>query len=229
MTRSSSDASDSSPSSSGQGPANAAASVGAAPRSAVGESSVLGATIPQAESVFAALKAQVAARLAAAPAGQQPVLVGIHTGGAWVAQRLHRELCPDAPLGFLSSAFHRDDYSARGLRTGGTRGHTQIEFKVDGADIVLVDDVLYTGRTVRAALNELFDYGRPRSVELAVMVDRGGRELPVHAAIAGCRIDLNAASSLVLSRIGTAQAAALSTSSGHDSTSDLFTFQLEAA
>jgi pyrimidine operon attenuation protein/uracil phosphoribosyltransferase len=126
------------------------------------------------------------------------VIVGIHTGGAWVAQRLHRELCPQAPLGFLSSAFHRDDYSARGLRTSGESGKTRIEFPVDGADILLIDDVLFTGRTVRAAINELFDYGRPRTVELVVLVDRGGRELPVHAAIAGRRIDLPAGSSLRL-------------------------------
>lgn len=222
MTRSSPDASDSSPSSARQPSASAVTSVTAEPPSAGGANSVSGAAIPQAEAVYAALKAQVAARLDAAPAGQQPVLVGIHTGGAWVAHRLHRELCPDAPLGFLSSAFHRDDYSARGLRTSGARGTTQIDFKVDGANILLIDDVLYTGRTVRAALNELFDYGRPRRVELAVMVDRGGRELPVHAALAGCRIALSAASSLVLSRVA-----------GHPvpglASPDLFTFQLEAA
>jgi pyrimidine operon attenuation protein/uracil phosphoribosyltransferase len=150
-----------------------------------------------AEALFAELKTQVAARLNAVP-GRVPVIVGIHTGGAWVAQRLHRELCPQAPLGFLSSAFHRDDYSARGLRTSGESGKTRIEFPVDGADILLIDDVLFTGRTVRAAINELFDYGRPRTVELVVLVDRGGRELPVHAAIAGRRIDLPAGSSLRL-------------------------------
>lgn len=188
--------------------------------------SASGASVPHAEAVFAELKAQVASRLAAATPGQRPVLVGIHTGGAWVAHRLHRELCPDAPLGFLSSAFHRDDYSARGLRTSGTRGTTQIDFKVDGTDILLIDDVLYTGRTVRAALNELFDYGRPRRVELAVMVDRGGRELPVHAAIAGCRIALHASSSLVLSRAGQQDG---SDAAAGASQTDLFTFQLEAA
>lgn len=180
-------------------------------------------SIPSAEAVYAALKAQIAARLAAAPADRQPVLVGIHTGGAWVAQRLHQELCPDAPLGFLSSAFHRDDYSARGLRTGGASGHTQIAFKVDDAHILLIDDVLYTGRTVRAALNELFDYGRPRSVELAALVDRGGRELPVHASIAGCRIELSPSYSLVLGRAESANP--------HEggSQSALFTLELEAA
>ena len=195
---------------------------GSDPSASISASATSGASIPQAEAVYAALKAQVAARLDAAPAGQPPVLVGIHTGGAWVAHRLHRELCPDAPLGFLSSAFHRDDYSARGLRTSGARGTTQIDFKVDGADILLIDDVLYTGRTVRAALNELFDYGRPRRVELAVMVDRGGRELPVHAALAGCRIALSAASSLVLSRVAEHQVPG-------PASPDLFTFQLEAA
>ena len=217
---------------------------GSDPSASTPASATAGASIPQAEAVYAALKAQVSARLAAATAGHPPVLVGIHTGGAWVAQRLHRELCPDAPLGFLSSAFHRDDYSARGLRTSGSRGTTQIDFKVDGADILLIDDVLYTGRTVRAALNELFDYGRPRRVDLAVMVDRGGRELPMHASMAGCRIELNAGSSLVLSRVsghqvsgpaGVAPQAALSVSAttpaahGSDESPDRFTFQLEAA
>jgi pyrimidine operon attenuation protein/uracil phosphoribosyltransferase len=162
--------------------------------------SASGASVPHAEAVFAELKAQVASRLAAATPGQRPVLVGIHTGGAWVAHRLHRELCPDAPLGFLSSAFHRDDYSARGLRTSGTRGTTQIDFKVDGTDILLIDDVLYTGRTVRAALNELFDYGRPARVALAVLLDRGGRELPVQADHVGAMLPLAPGQGFVLGR-----------------------------
>jgi pyrimidine operon attenuation protein/uracil phosphoribosyltransferase len=154
---------------------------------------------PDAEAVYANLKTIVAARLAACAPGSVAI-VGIHTGGAWVAQRLHHDLCLDAPLGFLSSAFHRDDYSARGLRTRGEAGKTSIDFMVDDADILLIDDVLFTGRTVRAAINELFDYGRPRSVELAVLVDRGGRQLPVHAALAGLRTELIAGQSMRLKR-----------------------------
>jgi len=149
-----------------------------------------------AEAIYADLKAAVAARLAE-PGARRPALVGIHSGGAWVARRLHADLCPDAPLGFLSSAFHRDDYAKRGLRTAGG-GSTKIDFEVDGADILLVDDILYTGRTVRAALNEIFDYGRPRRVELAVLLDRGGRELPVQADHVGAVLPLQQDQGFVL-------------------------------
>jgi pyrimidine operon attenuation protein/uracil phosphoribosyltransferase len=153
-----------------------------------------------AESAYAALRGAVSAALAAEPA-RKPCIIGIHSGGAWIAQRLRAELCPDAPLGFLSSAFHRDDYSARGLRVaGGAGGSTRIDFEVDGAAVLLVDDILYTGRTVRAALNELFDYGRPARVELAVLLDRGGRELPVQADHVGARIPLGPDRGFVLGR-----------------------------
>ena len=155
---------------------------------------------PDAEAAYQALQQALAPRFAAS--GALPVLVGIHSGGAWVAERLHQALCPKAPIGFLSSAFHRDDFSSRGLKAGGQQGSTRIDFPVEGADILLVDDVLYTGRTIRAALNELFDYGRPRRVDLAVLVDRGGRELPVHAAMAGCRLELDPSLTLALGRDG---------------------------
>jgi len=160
------------------------------------------ANAPDAEAIYAVLKAAVAAWLAGFT-DRRPALVGIHTGGAWLAERLHRELCPDAPLGFLSSAFHRDDFAHRGLRTGtgSTAGKTRIEFEVAGADILLIDDILFTGRTVRAAINELYDYGRPRSVELAVLLDRGGRELPVQAGLCGARIPLQPGQGFVLSRL----------------------------
>jgi pyrimidine operon attenuation protein/uracil phosphoribosyltransferase len=151
-----------------------------------------------AESIYARLRAAVGARLAE-PGARPPALVGIHSGGAWVARRLHADLCPDAPLGFLSSAFHRDDYAERGLRTAGG-GTTKIDFEVGGADILLVDDILYTGRTVRAALNEIFDYGRPRRVELAVLLDRGGRELPVQADHVGAVLPLQRDQGFVLTR-----------------------------
>jgi len=107
------------------------------------------------------------------------VLVGIHTGGVWVAEALHAALGLTAPLASIDVSFHRDDHHiGNGLKAGGRASHLP---DVEGAHLVLVDDVLYTGRTIRAALNELFDYGRPAQVELAVLVDRGGRELPIAA------------------------------------------------
>ena len=106
-------------------------------------------------------------------------LVGIYTGGLWLAERLHAELGIGQPLGAIDVSFYRDDYGSKGLHAKPQR--TEIPFDVDGAHVILVDDVLFTGRTTRAALNELFDFGRPARVELAVLVDRGGRELPVAA------------------------------------------------
>lgn len=106
-------------------------------------------------------------------------LVGIHTGGVWLAERLHKALGLTTPLGSIDVSFYRDDYGSRGLHPQPKR--TEIPFSVEGAHIVIVDDVLYTGRTTRAAINELFDYGRPAMIDLAVLVDRGGRELPVAA------------------------------------------------
>ena len=106
-------------------------------------------------------------------------LVGIYTGGLWLAERLHAELGIAQPLGAIDVSFYRDDYASKGLHASPKK--TEIPFDVDGAHVILVDDVLYTGRTTRAALNELFDFGRPARVELAVLVDRGGRELPVAA------------------------------------------------
>ena len=106
-------------------------------------------------------------------------LVGIYTGGLWLAERLHKELGISQPLGAIDVSFYRDDYGSKGLHAKPQR--TEIPFDVDGAHVILVDDVLFTGRTTRAALNELFDFGRPGVVELAVLVDRGGRELPVAA------------------------------------------------
>ena len=124
-------------------------------------------------------------------------LVGIVSGGYWLAQRLHKDLnLPDAP-GAISSAMHRDDFAQRGLAAS---AQTSLPFEVNGADILLLDDVLYTGRTLRAVLNELFDFGRPASVRLAVLVDRGGRQLPVQADFAAARVALGADQSLALAR-----------------------------
>jgi pyrimidine operon attenuation protein/uracil phosphoribosyltransferase len=119
-----------------------------------------------------------------------PALVGIHTGGVWIAERLRQRLDIATPLGQLDISFYRDDFSRIGL-------HPQVRlselpFDVDNRHLVLIDDVLHTGRTARAALNELFDYGRPASVLLAVLVDRGGRELPIEAHVAGSRLELPA-------------------------------------
>ena len=126
------------------------------------------------------------------------VLVGIWSGGAWLAERLQRDLgLPGAP-GVISSTLHRDDFAARGLASG--TDPTQLPFAIEGSHIVLVDDVLYTGRTIRAVVNELFDFGRPASVHLAVLVDRGGRELPMAAAYAAARITLPAGQRLSLAR-----------------------------
>jgi pyrimidine operon attenuation protein/uracil phosphoribosyltransferase len=124
-------------------------------------------------------------------------LVGIYTGGAWVAERLHRALGLSAPLGFLAVTLHRDDFGRIGLHREVRR--SQIPFSVDDREVILVDDVLHTGRTVRAALNELFDFGRPRAVRLAVLADRGGRELPVSADFMGEQVHMGSDEELVLS------------------------------
>jgi len=125
-----------------------------------------------------------------------PVLVGIHSGGAWVADRLQADLGLSTPVGYLSSAFHRDDYGRRGLPAN--IKPTTLPVDVEAADLILVDDVLFTGRTARAGLNELFDHGRPARVELAVLADRGGRELPISARFVGAHVALNAPAQLVL-------------------------------
>jgi pyrimidine operon attenuation protein/uracil phosphoribosyltransferase len=125
-------------------------------------------------------------------------LVGIRTGGAWLAERLHRELGLATPLGTLDISFYRDDFDAAGLHH--QVKPSQIPFDVNGRHIVLVDDVLYTGRTVRAAMNELFDYGRPGKVELAALVDRGERQLPITAQYVGATLAVPAGRLLRLVR-----------------------------
>ena len=124
-------------------------------------------------------------------------LVGIWSGGAWLAERLQRDLGLEVEHGVISSALHRDDFSQRGLSSADP---TKLPFDVDGRPILLIDDVLYTGRTTRAVINELFDFGRPASVTLAVLVDRGGRELPIEAAYTAARIELAADVRLRLAR-----------------------------
>lgn len=130
--------------------------------------------LPEAETLLTDLIAQMRP-----DAGPELALVGIHTGGVWLAERLHDALGLVCPMGSIDVSFYRDDYDSRGLHPGAKA--SSLPFDVSGAHIVIVDDVLYTGRTIRAALNELFDFGRPGRVDLAVLVDRGGREMPICA------------------------------------------------
>lgn len=125
-------------------------------------------------------------------------MIGVHTGGAWIAEKLHAALGLTTSLGFLDISFYRDDFGRVGLNPQVKK--STIPFDIEDATIVLVDDVLYTGRTVRAAMNELFDYGRPGRIELAVLVDRGGRELPVAARFVGATVELRDNQSLNLAR-----------------------------
>ena len=127
-------------------------------------------------------------------------LVGIWKGGAWLAERLQRDLGLAGSAGIITSALHRDDFSQRGLAA--SADPTKLPFDVEGRHIVLVDDVLNTGRTIRAVVNELYDFGRPASVVLAVLVDRGGRELPIEAACAVAKVILPADRRLSLARDG---------------------------
>ena len=124
-------------------------------------------------------------------------LVGITSGGAWLAEKLQADLALPGKPGIISSAMHRDDFAQRGMASS---AQTQIPFDVNGADIILLDDVLYTGRTIRAVLNELFDFGRPARVQLAVLVDRGGRQLPMEAGFAAARVALPDNQLLALAR-----------------------------
>ncbi|MFP5505318.1 MAG: bifunctional pyr operon transcriptional regulator/uracil phosphoribosyltransferase PyrR [Gammaproteobacteria bacterium] len=118
----------------------------------------------------------------------EPAMVGIHTGGVWVAERLHRKLGLSVPLGSLDISFYRDDFTRIGMNP--QVRPSELPFDIDDRHIILVDDVLHTGRTIRAALNELFDYGRPASILLAVLVERCGRELPIEADVVGRKMDL---------------------------------------
>jgi len=119
-----------------------------------------------------------------------PCMIGIHTGGVWVAEALHKALALQQPLGKLNITFYRDDFTRIGMHPQVTP--SSLPFEVDDQHIVLVDDVLHTGRTIRAALNEIFDYGRPASVILAALLDRGGRELPITADVVGEKLELGA-------------------------------------
>jgi pyrimidine operon attenuation protein/uracil phosphoribosyltransferase len=151
------------------------------------------AALPDAEQLCAQLAGELAPLVKPATA-----MVGIHTGGAWVAERLHAALGLREPLGLIDPAFYRDDYAKQGLARDPKR--SKIPFEVEGRELLLVDDVLYTGRTVRAAINELFDYGRPASIALVVLADRGGRQLPVCAQHCGAKVEVPAGQRLRLKR-----------------------------
>ena len=149
--------------------------------------------LPDPEALCSELVQQLRAQVNADTA-----LVGVHTGGVYLAERLHAALGIMLPLGLLDISFYRDDFDKTGLHP--QIKPTRIPFEVGGRHIILVDDVLYTGRTVRGAMNELFDYGRPASISLAVLIDRGGRELPVAAQYIGAKLEVPQGRMLVLDR-----------------------------
>jgi pyrimidine operon attenuation protein/uracil phosphoribosyltransferase len=148
-----------------------------------------------AEALYLVLRDQVKAGLTGV---SDAAIVGIHSGGAWLAERLAADLGLQQRLGFIDVSFYRDDYAKKGLHPDVKPTH--IGFSVDGATIVLVDDVLYTGRTTRAAINVLFDYGRPARIMLAALADRGDRELPVAADFVATTVALDGRQSLALAR-----------------------------
>ena len=149
--------------------------------------------LPDAEQLLARLLDQMKPVV-----GPDTGIIGIHTGGVWVAQRLHAALDIKIPLGTLDVSFYRDDFQKIGLHRDVKT--SDLPFDVEGRRLILVDDVLYTGRTIRAAMNVLFDYGRPASIQLAALVDRGGRELPVAADFLGGDITLTVSQSVELIR-----------------------------
>jgi pyrimidine operon attenuation protein/uracil phosphoribosyltransferase len=125
-----------------------------------------------------------------------PLMIGIHTGGVWVAEHLHRQLSLRDPLGQLDISFYRDDFTRIGMHPQVRPSHLPVA--IDDRHVILVDDVLQTGRTIRAALNVLFDYGRPASVVLATLVERDGRELPIEPNIVGLRVRLESGQQIKL-------------------------------
>ena len=149
--------------------------------------------LPDAEATLEALAERMRGAVA-----YEAAFVGIYSGGAWLAERLARMVPGEHPVGYIDVSFYRDDYHQKGLKP--EVKSTSLPFEVGGATIVLVDDVLYTGRSVRAAINELFDYGRPGRIELAVLIDRGGRELPIEATYVGTRVQAARDVSIVLER-----------------------------
>ena len=119
-----------------------------------------------------------------------PLMIGIRTGGVWIADQMHQRLNISEPLGLLDISFYRDDFSQIGVNPNVKP--SQLPTHIEGRDIILIDDVFYTGRTIRAAMNEIFDYGRPNQIVLAVLIERDGRQIPLNPDCVGTRITLNA-------------------------------------
>ena len=149
--------------------------------------------LPNPETLLADITAKIAAQI-----NSDSALVGIHSGGVWLMHRILKTLGKDIPYGTLDAALYRDDYAARGLKTDPKP--SDITFDVTDKHIILIDDIFYTGRTTRAAMNELFDYGRPASITLAVLINRGGAQLPIAPNITGAEILLQANQKLQLSQ-----------------------------
>ena len=126
----------------------------------------------------------------------QPIIVGIETGGVWIAERLRQRLAPGAELGRLNISFYRDDFTRSGLHP--TVKPSSLPMDIDDKTVLLIDDVLHSGRTVRAAMNEIFDYGRPQRIILAVLIDRGEREIPIQADVVGATMELDSGSHIKL-------------------------------
>jgi len=150
-------------------------------------------SLPDAEALLAKLADALAPVIT-----PETALIGIHTGGAWIAERLHAQLGISQPLGVLDISFYRDDFSRIGLHP--QVKPSRIPFQVEDRPLIVIDDVLHTGRTIRAAMNELFDYGRPASIKLAVLVDRGDRELPICPDFFGAQLNLPPEQNLQLAR-----------------------------
>ena len=119
-----------------------------------------------------------------------PLMIGIRSGGVWIAEQMHRRLAISEPLGLLDISFYRDDFSQIGVSPNVKP--SELPTHVEGRDIILIDDVFYTGRTIRAAMNEIFDYGRPNQIVLAVLIERDGRQIPLNPDCVGTRISLQA-------------------------------------
>ncbi|MGJ8620220.1 MAG: bifunctional pyr operon transcriptional regulator/uracil phosphoribosyltransferase PyrR [Methylophilaceae bacterium] len=149
--------------------------------------------LPNPETLLSEISTKIKARINAKTA-----FVGIHRGGVWVMERVLASMNQDVPHGTLDAALYRDDYAQRGLKRDTQAAN--IPFDVQDKEIVLIDDIFFTGRTTRAAINELFDYGRPASITLAVLINRGGAELPIHPQIVGATIPLTANQNFKLSQ-----------------------------
>lgn len=149
--------------------------------------------LPNPEALLADITAKIVAQI-----NPNSALVGIHSGGVWLMRRILQTLNSEIPFGTLDAALYRDDYAARGLKAD--LKPSDIAFDVTDKHIILIDDIFYTGRTTRAAMNELFDYGRPASISLAVLINRGGAQLPITPNITGAEILLKANQNLQLSQ-----------------------------